>query len=370
VKRICGLLLSGICLILGVLETRAQTLTTNYWVQNVNSTITAYVQSGGSIISGTMPSKQLLTFLSGVTNLNNVLQTITNVTVTNSTVNVTDSPKLPPTNFPAEYDLNTNYVVFGITNNFYSTNNFDFTNDIVFTQTDTNPVTYTFTNVVELTNGEPAYLFPNIQASSLTAVLVTNNNGSNVVFALSGVVTNTTSTDVFEVFPDFSKQKGARLIYVTPIVTTNGVATNSTALPSLFMVRYSVGRTVTNVDVSACFSEGRNTAVATAASPFTQASYSLSEIKMDTTFPTSGFFGTFPQEAGTVLDIIGFDFQQRGIVFSKGKPVPASVLKARKLSGGGDGQVNGQIISKGFNQATAVFNGSISFAFGHLESHL
>jgi hypothetical protein len=66
----------------------------------------------------------------------------------------------------------------------------------------------------------------------------------------------------------------------------------------------------------------------------------------------------------------GFDFQQFGIVFSKGKPVPAQVIKTRKLSGGGDGQVNGRIGTKTFNEAPAVYNGSIIFGVGHIESSL
>ena len=231
-------------------------------------------------------------------------------------------------------------------------------------------MTYTFTNIVELTNGEPAYLFPNVQASSLTAVLTTNGNGSNVVFALSGVVTNTSTTPIYEVFPDFSKQKSAKLISVTPIVTTNGVATNSAPLRRLYLIRYSVGKTVTNVDVSACFGESTPQPVSTLASAFTRAEYSLGRIRLDTTFPQQSFFGTFEQEAGTVVDMTGFDFQLSGIMFSKGKPIPANVLKTRKLSGGGDGQVNGRIGTKTFNEAPAVYNGSIIFGVGHLESSL
>jgi len=361
--------LSGICLLLGVLETRAQTFTTNFWVQNVNATIVAYVQSGGSVISGTLPSKQFLTSLSGVTNLTDVRQTITNFTVTNLTVDVKNSAYLPPTNFPAEYDLNTNYVVSGFTNGF------DFTNDIIFTQTSTNPVTYTFTNVVfELTNGQAVYLFPSVKASSLTAVLSTNSNETNVIFSLSGDVTNSTTTAIYGVFPDF-KKGGAKLIFVTPIVhetlVTNGVTTNlpPVELQSRYMVRYSNGRTVTNVDVSACFSEDQNpTPVSTATGQLTLAKYNLAQITFDTTFPDP-FFG-FSQQAGTKIRILGFDFQTRGVVFVKGKVVSSDVLKTRRLSGGGEGQVNGQIVNKTFNQAKAIFNGSISFSVGHLESSL
>jgi hypothetical protein len=379
--------LSGICLLLGVLETRAQdvttnSITTNFWVQNINSAITAYVQSGGgSVISGTLPSKQLLTFLSGVTNLNNVLQTITNVTVTNLTVNVTDSPYLPSTNFPAEFDL-TNYVLTEGSFPFYTslTNGVNFTNDIVMTQTSTNPITYTLTNLVELTNGQTVYLFPNVLASSLTAVLVTNDNGSNVIFALSGIVTNTTTTPIFDVFPDFSKQKGAKLIYVTPIqrmtltiTDTNGVSVTTNLppqpLPSLYMVRYSNGRTVTNVDVSNCFHEWQYTSppVSAIASQLTVAQYSLAEIRFETTFE---YYYGYPAQAGAKIDMVGYDFRTSGAIFSKGKVISSGLLKTRTLTGGGDGRVNGQIVNKTFNNASSVFKGSISFSVGHLESSL
>ncbi len=356
-KRIRCLLLAGICLLLGILETRAST--TNYWVQNFNASLMGFVQFNGTVLNGTLPTKQLLTFLSSVTNLNNVLQTITNTTVTNTTVDVSNSPNFPPTNFPPEYVLTNNYGIAGSL-----TNNINFTNDIVFTEVTNDPVTYAFTNVIELTNGQTAYLFPNVQASSLIAVLSTNTTSSNLIFSLSGVVTNVSTTTIYAQYPDFTKQKGAKLIYVTPIVDlTNNLA-------GRYMVRYSIGKTVTNVDVSDCFSEGRNTAVSLALTTLTTTSYSLSEIRCDTTFPTSFFGQSFPRQAGTVVDMIGFDLQNRGIIFSKGKIVGGGVLKSRRLSGGGDGQVNGPIQSKTFNQATAVFNGSISFSIGHLESSL
>jgi hypothetical protein len=339
--------------------------------------MTAYVQYGDGFISGTLPSKQLLTFLSGVTNLFNVLQTITNVTVTNLTVNVADSPYLPSTNFPQVYDLTNDYVV---TSGFFSyTNNSQFTNDIEFTQLTNAPVTYTFNNVVELTNGQSTYLFPNLQASLVTAVLSTNSTETNAIFALSGVVTNISTTKIYDVFPDFSKQRGAKLICVTPIQTqtillTNGVTTNIvSALQKLYMVRYSIGKTVTNFDVSACFGEeAQSGTISTKLSSITLASCGLTRFAMDTTL---NLFGAYPPNPGVTIDMTaGFDYQQSGALISKGKIVPiitpGGVIKARKLSGGGQGQVNGQIVNRTFNQATTLYNGSITFTGGHLENSL
>ena len=56
----------GVLLALG--STQARAAATNYWVQNVNLALTAYVQVGGQIISGSLPTKQFIAFLSGVTN--------------------------------------------------------------------------------------------------------------------------------------------------------------------------------------------------------------------------------------------------------------------------------------------------------------
>jgi hypothetical protein len=341
---------------------------TNYWVQNVNYALNGFIQVNNQVFPGTIVTKQILGFLSNTTNLNNVLlyQTnlvaVTNSALTNMTVQVTNSPFLPSGSFPTNFVVTNGYVV--------TVGGQSVTNDIVLTQTTNQPPTYTFTNGLAASGNQSAYLFPQLPATLVTAVLVTNS--TDTIFALTGriavpvVATNANPVPVsYQVNPDFTKLKGAKLIYVVPIVdVTNNLA-------GRYKVRYSVGKTNNDVDVDGFFTDSVGSQVGIPRTGFTVPRYSRSELTFDSTFPsTFNFAGSvysYPRQPGTGLRLTGLDIQSRGLVLSGRSLAGVEILKQRKLSGGGDGELTGQIQVRNFNKAPIALSGTITFSGGRLE---
>ena len=226
-KRTFELGTLGVLLVLGAAHTKADT--TNYWVQNVNLALTAYVQGNNQILQGSLPTKQFLSFLSGITNpavvgYPRTVVPVTNNFYTNLTVQAAQFwllPDLavPPENMPRSYTVTSNYVLTpdaGLTS---YTNNINFTNDVVVTRTGgTNPA-YAFYNAVTVSSNKTAYLFPELPAGYITAVWT--NPGPGAVFVLSGsVLTNSVGTRTNYTYgnnPDFTRQAGAKLLLITPL---------------------------------------------------------------------------------------------------------------------------------------------------------
>ena len=351
----------GALFTLGAIQTEAAT--TNYWVQNVNLALTAYVQLNGQVIHGTLPTKQFIAFLSGIPNpalvSSQTTVPVTNTFYTNLTVEAAGfwllpSTGLPPADFPRSYTVTTNYVLTpdgGLT--FY-TNNIDFTNDIVVTRASGTNVTYTFNNAVTVSTNRTAYLFPELEAASLTAVWT--NPGPGAVFALSGyVITNavgTTTNYTYASNPDFTKQRGAKLLCITPLV-------DGANLPSKFVVRYTAGGKNVDTDVSTFLHEYSG-------SPYTSVSQSIGNGTLTSIYAFTGI--NFDNQAGTSFNFVGFDTQLWGILASKGGVLSHSVLKNRRMAAGNySGQVTGSIQARTFKNSTTIVKGTISINGGKIE---
>jgi hypothetical protein len=354
----------GFCWLFNLCTSEAATTnqpsTTNFWVVNVNYALKAYIQSGDQVLVGTVPSKQIINLISGATNRANQIATATNTGV--ASVTVTNSPFFI-TNGAGDYTFTNDYILTNST--FFGpvplTNNIDFTNDLSFTEVTNEPLTYTFNNQVQINSNLTLLLFPELQTSAVTAVQSTNDPA---VFTLSGVTTNT--TPIFQVMPDFSQGKGAKLVCVFPVVNV----TNNTLSPK-FQVRYSVGGTSTNVDVSDFFLEPTGfptppfSTVRIGHLGFAIPQYGMREIVFDTTFAAQLHIQDQP---GTSLTMIGLDQQTRSAVLSKGKFAALDVAKQRRLAGGGLGTLLGQFGRQNFTNNTCVLKGAITFGAGHLET--
>ncbi len=356
-KRTIRLGALGILLALGTTQIKAAT--TNYWVQNVNLALTAYVQLNNQMVSGSLPTKQFLAFLSGVTNpalvSSPIVVPVTNSVYTNLTVatNVWPLPTTdgPPGDLPRSYTVTDNYVLTPGGGTTTYTNNINFTNDILVTRTSDTNVTYTFNNVVVVSTAptnRTAYLFPGLPASSLTAVWT---NGG---FVLSGWVTTnmagTTTNYTYAKNPDFTRLPGAKLLYITPVV-------DGTNYPSKYVVRYRDGRRNIDTDVSTFMSDYYTY----------QSVYQFSPIGAQTMIYAFTQI-LFDNKAGTSFDLLGFDTQIWGPLTSKGSVLSPSVLKQRKLMAGNlSGQITGQIQARTFKNSTTIVKGTISISGGKLE---
>jgi hypothetical protein len=343
----------GIAALLALGAIRGNAATTNYWVQNVNLKLSAYVQVKSDVLRGTLPTKQFLAFLSGITNpalINGqtVVQS-TNPTYPYITIEVTNSPYLPitaspPDDLPRGYTLTTDYVVSpddGVTL---------YTNNVNFNA----PVTYSFQNAVTVPTNRTAYLFPQLPAASVTAVWT--NHGPGVVFALSGYITsNTVSTVTNYVHgtnPDFTRQPGAKLLFITPYV-------GGTNYPSKYVVRYRNGRQNVDVDVSSFISEAYG-------SPFTTVSQQLYAGGPLRIYAFSGI--DFNNGAGTSLSFLGFDTQTWSRPPAKSASLAGTILKGRTIDVANySGFISGHIQDKTFNYSPVVVRGSVTFSNGKFE---
>ena len=359
-KTILKFALVGILSVLGAAQTKAAT-NTNYWVQNVNIAVTAYVQQGTTAVHGTLTTKQFIGFLSGVTNTAIISSEIDNVPITNSvvtnlTITATNFWLLPitaspPGDFPRSYTVTSNYVVTpdgGLT--FY-TNNVNFTNDVVVNRTTATNVTYTFNNFVSISSTQSAYLFPELPATSVSAVWT--NDGSGSVFLLSGAfytnIVGTTTNFIYGTNPIFTNFPGCKLLYVTPMVGGGN-------RPSHYVVRYTVGRTNVDTDISNFMYESPS-------SPYISVSQ----------FGTISFINAFSEidfdnTAGTNFKFVGYDSQMRAPLLGKTNVLSLSVIKTRKIvTGNYGGQITWQVQDRAFNNAPAVVTGLIMFSGGKVE---
>ena len=353
----------GILLALG--STQAKAATTNYWVQNVSLALTAYVQVNRQIISGSLPTKQFIAFLSGVTNgalvSSQTPVAVTNQVYTNLFVEVTNfwllpTTQAPPGDLPRSYTVTTNYVLTpdgGLTR---YTNSIHFTNDVLVNRATDADVTYTFNNVVTVPTNRTAYLFPELPATYLRAVWT--NHGPGAVFVVSGWVTTdvpgwtTNYTYTYTKNPDFAKLPGAKLLYITPVVA-------GTNLPSKYVVRYRDGGKNIDTDVSAFLSENRG-------SPYFSVSQALPGGAVIQLYAFSGI--NFDTQAGTSVRLIGFDTQVWGALTSKGSVVSPSVLKQRKMAVGNDsGFLTGSVQDRTFKNSPVIVKGTISISGGKIE---
>jgi hypothetical protein len=361
--------------------TNSYPVTTNYWVQNVNITLTAYVQWGNEVLRGTLPTKQFLGFLSGITN-SSLASTpsvvpATNSVSTNLTVEATDFWLLPTNDFPRSYTVTDNYVLSPDGSTFF-TNNIDFTNDVFVTRATGSNITYTFNNSVAVSSTQTAYLFPGLPASSLTAVLT--NDGPGTVFALSGSVTTnvvtTTTNYTYATNPAFTNLPGAKLVYITPVVsfpyiytnyTTNKTTHQTNATPKLgvtgtnltskYYVRYTSGKTNVDVDVSSFLSEY---------SGYTSVSQAIANSPLYFVYAFSEL--DFNNQIGTKLSLVGFDSQVYAPLFYHNNEISPSVLKQRKIAASDySGELTGQIQRYSFSYNSAVVTGSISLSGGKVE---
>ncbi len=357
-KRILELATVGAFLTLGATQTQAAT--TNYWVQNVNLALTAYVQLGGQIVQGTLPTKQFLAFLSGVTNTalrgSPIVVPATNFVGTNVTLEVTNLWFLPtntPPDLPRSYTVTSDYVVTPDAGANYYTNNINFTNDLLITRT-TATNTYRFQNAVTLTNGQSAYVFPDLPAYTVTAVWATNY-GSDTVFDLSGTVysnvVSTTTNYTHGTNVDFTKVSGAKLIYVTPMV-------GGTNLPSRFAVRYRSGSTNVDVDISSFLFESSG-------SPYLAVIQSMPYMARSFTEALSGLY--FYNGTGTYLQFQGFDTQVWSAVLSRTNLLSPSILIQRKMTVFCGGAITAKIGTSTFNGSTTIGTGTITVSGGKLE---
>lgn len=338
-----------------------QAATTNYWVQNVNFKLTAYVQSGERALRGSLPTKQFLALLSGVTNpaLASVRAVVpsTNNYYTNLTVEVTNFWALPitaspPDDLPRSYTVTSDYVVSPDNGATLYTNNVNFTNDLVVTRGDGARVFYTFRNAVTVPTNRTAYLWPGLPADSITATWT--NHGPGVVFALNGyVLTNsvgTTTNYTYGTNPDFTRQPGAKLLLVTPII-------GGTNYPSRYVVRYKSGKADVDVDVSSFLYDG-----------------SLYTSVTDLVYPGAPYrlYGysevDFNNQAGTSLSLVGYDTQVWDKPPGKGTGINAAVLRQRKMEVDNyAGYVSGQVQDRKFSHAAIIVRGSFTVSGGKLE---
>jgi hypothetical protein len=363
VKTILKFALIGIVSVLGDVQTKAATTNTNYWVQNVNIALNAYVQQGGNAVHGTLNTKQFIAFLSGITNTAIISSEIDNVPITNSvvtnlTIAVTNFWLLPvtaspPDDLPRSYTVTSNYVVTpdgGLT--FY-TNNVNFTNDIVVNRTTATNATYTFNNLVSISSTQSAYVFPELPANSVSAAWT--NDGPGSVFLLSGAfytnIVGTTTNFVYGRNPIFTNFPGCKLLFVTPM-------TGGFNLPSRYVVRYTVGRTNVDTDISNFMFESPS-------SPYV----SVTQIATLNVIFVSAFSEVdFDNSTGTSFKFVGFDSQMRSPIIVKTNVLSPSVIKQRKITVGNyGGQINWQIQDQKFNNATAVVSGTIMVSGGVLQ---
>ena len=346
----------GILLALGATPTRAAT--TNYWVQNVNFALAGYAQIGSQLLHGSLPTKQFIAFLSGVTNTavveSQTTAPFTNSYWTNLTAEVTNFWLLPTSDLPRSYTVTTNYAVTPDSGLTYYTNNIDFTNDVAVTRTSDTNVTYTFNNAVTVPTNRTAYLFPGLPASDVTAVWT--NHGPGATFVLSGwVYTNALGTKTNYTYgknPDFKKLAGAKLLYVTPIV-------DGTNFPSKFVVRYRGAGKNVDTDVSSMIGEIQG-------SPLHAVSEFVPIISQTKVYAFSGMY--FENQAGTSFNFYGFDTQAWSALKSKGSASGSAVLKQRKLTAANSsGYISGQIQDRTFNYSPTMVTGTISISGGKLE---
>jgi hypothetical protein len=168
---------------------KAQNVT---WVQNANFALTAEVQvSDGVVKKFGINSKTLIQYLKGATNTG--VGNIDTVT-TNGFVVVTNNPFLPTNSdalsFPTTFTL-TNYFVTVGSSTF--TNRVQFTNDLDFIETSTDPVTYQFSNIVNL---DPSLT----GGTNANAVLFTIlPNATNILAVWDNTVTNATVFTLFDI---------------------------------------------------------------------------------------------------------------------------------------------------------------------------
>ena len=363
-NRILKSVLLGILLTTGLARTIAgptnTTYYTNYWVQPVNFALTAYVQSGLDVISGTLPTKQFLSFLSGLTNSNLILGT--NYQVTGE---VTNSSFLPANQFPPTFTVTDDYVLTNSDGTTY-TNNSSFTQAITFTETVTSPVTYVFSNLVNVASNVTAYVFPALAAGQLTAVLVTTN-GPGTVFALTGTGTN--GTTLYGTNANFAQFPGTKLLYRTPMVvtvtswTTNAGTksvtssiTNASLLSSEFLARYTSGKTQVDTPLDGFFKERPYISVAPAVPGIITGKLVFAEID----------FSTVP--SGTYFNFVGFDTQTWGILTAKHKPGAVNFENQRRIIASNyGGQISGTVQSRTFTSATTLVTGTITISRGTME---
>jgi hypothetical protein len=353
----------GILLALGTAPIQAET--TNYWVQNVNLALTAYVQVNSQIIQGSLPTKQFLAFLSGITNSALVssqsVVAVTNSVSTNLTVEATNfwllpTNAAPPGDLPRSYTVTTDYVLTPDGGISFYTNNINFTNDIVVTRTLDANVTYTFNNAVAVSASQTAYLFPELPAASITAVWTNSEPGT--VFVLSGSATTNVvglSTNyTYAKNPDFTKLSGAKLLFITPMV-------GGTNLASRYVVRYQDKSTKKNIDtdVSAFLGEGSS-------SPYLYVSQSGAVGAQSYMYAFTQI--DFNNRAGTSFSFAGFDMQTWSTAVAKGKVVSESVLKQRTMTVGNFvGSITGSVQNRTFSDATTIVKGTITISGGKIE---
>ena len=401
-KRIFNLALVGLWLALGSFQAQSA-LTTNYWVQNVNFSLTAYVQYGNLVVVGTIPTKQIISFLSGLTNGNTIVSSSNSVTTltnsngsTNVTVSVANVDFLPTgTFFPGGIVITNDYVVTLGTTNYINHTNFD--NDIILTRTSTNPPTYSFTNSFTIPTNQTAYFFPEIPADYLTAALDTNLTvlGETNVYDISGSTnyqytysTTNPITLAYGSLPVFPKN--SKLIYVTPVVagflytntytiidhgvpvTTNVSTVATSNLTSSFMVRYSNGNNVSNCDVTSFFAAYDSIVVENnqiynePPVVYNQPGVNVPRYMLNCILFSTGTPNFNPQN---YCSFCGFETQTRGKIPSLGYAVDGGVIKQRRLTGGGSGILTGNFPPKyNFSSANTALSGSITFSGGHLET--
>ena len=360
VKTMLKLALIGIVSALLAVQTKAAT-NTNYWVQNVNIALTAYVQEGGNAVRGTLNTKQFIAFLSGMTNTAIISSEIDDVPITNSvftnlTITATNFWLLPvtaapPDDLPRSYTITSNYVVTPDAGLTFYTNNVNFTNDLLINRTTATNVTYTFNNQVSISSTQTAYLFPDIPANTITAAWT--NEGPGSVFVLRGGfytnVVGTSTNFVYGTNPLFTNYPGCKLLFVTPVV---GGANR----PSYYVVRYTLGRTNVDTDISNFIYESPS-------SPY----ISVTQVG-SVSFITAFSEIDFNNGTGTTFNLVGFDSQMRAPLFSKTNVLSASVIKSRKIIAGNyGGQINYKIQDHSFNNASVVVTGTITIGGGKVE---
>ena len=229
----------------GLAYVNAQTNTSSFWDQNVSFILISQSSGGHAALS----TKVLLADLIGAS-VTNAGTTISNISVSG----VTDTNNLPGTNFPASFTNSSAYTVTAGTNTY--TNGVNFTNNVVFTQTATNPFTYTFANGVTTTNGS-GLLFPTEPFAGTVTATVTSTNASGApVYTLSGgTITNGNGGVVTVTNTAFAKT--ARLIARQPSPSGDNLTNQDQ-----FLVVEGVGKKATIVaDVTPFFQETFGTLV-------------------------------------------------------------------------------------------------------------
>ena len=199
-----------------------------------------------------------------------------------------------------------------------------------------------------------AYLFPELPASSITAVWT--NDGPGTVFVLSGYVSTnavgTTTNYTYAKNPDFTKLHGAKLLYVTPIV-------DGTNDYSRYVVRYRDGRKNVDIDVSWFMDEHYT-------SPY-QAVYEPILYRPQTRMYAFTQID-FNNQAGTSFSFLGFDTQLWSTLTSKGSVLSSSVLKQRKMTASNlSGYITGTVKNREFTGNSTMVKGTIRISGGRIE---